>query len=285
MAIGGELHSDEEALLLEDGSAQADIWGINRYPAKAGDSWIEFDSMFNVRPSQGNRSRRVEDVDRTDSSRRSIARSSCLISPRQILGGRSTCETARKVFPRNAWAGFIEGAELLCAAYDDGPLWEERLAEFESFASPTLPTMTIGRAMYICMLARTYHVRGRQAELAAYYPVLSELAGRGFRCVGTDMVDSIAGLAATAAENWAVAEHHFERGIAHAERIQHRFALPGSREWYAEMLMVRSAPGDDGRASALLRQAIDEYRSMGMTLMLERADHRFARSTVNRLDM
>lgn len=59
-AFGGELHSDEEALLLGDGSKQADLWGINLYPAEAGDDWIEFDSMINVRPSQGNRSRGVE---------------------------------------------------------------------------------------------------------------------------------------------------------------------------------------------------------------------------------
>jgi hypothetical protein len=61
MAIGGELHSDEEAALIEDGGAQEDLWGINLYPAEQGDAWIEFDSMINVRPSQGNRSRNVED--------------------------------------------------------------------------------------------------------------------------------------------------------------------------------------------------------------------------------
>jgi hypothetical protein len=61
MAIGGELHSDAEAALIEDGSVQKDLWGINLYPAEQGDAWIEFDSMINVRPSQGNRSRNVED--------------------------------------------------------------------------------------------------------------------------------------------------------------------------------------------------------------------------------
>lgn len=61
MAMGGELHSDEEAALLEDGSAQEDLWGINVYPAERGDEWIEFDSMINIRPSQKNRSRAVED--------------------------------------------------------------------------------------------------------------------------------------------------------------------------------------------------------------------------------
>ncbi|MBI2616400.1 MAG: hypothetical protein HYW52_12125 [Gemmatimonadetes bacterium] len=61
MALGGELHSDEEAALLEDGSRQEDLWGINVYPAEPGDQWIEFDSVINLRPSRGNRSRGVDD--------------------------------------------------------------------------------------------------------------------------------------------------------------------------------------------------------------------------------
>lgn len=61
MAIGAELHADEEALLMAQGSAQKNIWGINLYPAKPESEWIEFNSMINVRPSQGNRSRGVED--------------------------------------------------------------------------------------------------------------------------------------------------------------------------------------------------------------------------------
>lgn len=56
MAIGGELHSDEEALLIADGSKQENLWGINIYPELQNDQWIEFDSMINLRPSQGNRS-------------------------------------------------------------------------------------------------------------------------------------------------------------------------------------------------------------------------------------
>lgn len=60
MAIGGELHSDEEAVLLDQGSSQRNLWGINLYPEKSAEEWIEFDSMINVRPSGGNRSRYVE---------------------------------------------------------------------------------------------------------------------------------------------------------------------------------------------------------------------------------
>lgn len=63
MAIGGELHADEEALLLQNGSRQENLWGINIYPEKSKEEWIEFDSMINVRPAQENRSRGVESLD------------------------------------------------------------------------------------------------------------------------------------------------------------------------------------------------------------------------------
>jgi hypothetical protein len=72
IAIGGELHSDEEAALLDDGSRQENLWGINLYPGEPGGEWIEFDSMINVRPSQGNRSRDVEDLDLQESIRRVV---------------------------------------------------------------------------------------------------------------------------------------------------------------------------------------------------------------------
>ncbi len=61
LAIGGGMHSDEEAVLLEQGSAQTDLWGINIYPDKPRSEWIEFDSLINIRPRSGNRSRDVED--------------------------------------------------------------------------------------------------------------------------------------------------------------------------------------------------------------------------------
>ena len=61
IAIGGELHADEEAVLIDRGSNQRFLWGINLYPGKTGDEFIEFDSMINLRPSHGNRSRGVDD--------------------------------------------------------------------------------------------------------------------------------------------------------------------------------------------------------------------------------
>jgi hypothetical protein len=62
MAVDGELHADEEEMLLTQGSAHASLWGINIYPDAEIRDFIEFDSMINLRPSQANRSRGVDDA-------------------------------------------------------------------------------------------------------------------------------------------------------------------------------------------------------------------------------
>lgn len=60
MAMGSEMHVDDEQVLLAQGSKQENLWGINLYPDLPRDEWLEFDSMINVRPLQNNRSRGVE---------------------------------------------------------------------------------------------------------------------------------------------------------------------------------------------------------------------------------
>ena len=52
LAGGGEMHSDCEAVLLDDGSEQDDLWGANWYPAE---QEIVFESLINIRPRLGNR--------------------------------------------------------------------------------------------------------------------------------------------------------------------------------------------------------------------------------------
>ncbi len=63
MAVGAELHADEEALLLSENSRQENLWGINLYTDRVIPEMIEFDSMINIRPRQNNRSRGVEDAE------------------------------------------------------------------------------------------------------------------------------------------------------------------------------------------------------------------------------
>ena len=59
-AVGGELHADAEQLLLEDGSRQEDLWGANYYPDRDPDECVEFTSLINIRPAQGNPSMEIE---------------------------------------------------------------------------------------------------------------------------------------------------------------------------------------------------------------------------------
>ena len=63
VAIDAELHSDLEAMLLEDGSQQENLWGINFYTDFEDDNFVEFDSMINLRPSKGNMSRGIDSED------------------------------------------------------------------------------------------------------------------------------------------------------------------------------------------------------------------------------
>ncbi len=72
LAIDAELHADLESLLLENGSQQDHLWGINLYPFLNGEDFLEFDSMINIRPHQNNRSRGVEDIDIQDKIRQII---------------------------------------------------------------------------------------------------------------------------------------------------------------------------------------------------------------------
>jgi hypothetical protein len=60
-AVGGELHADAEQLLLARGSRQADLWGANYYPGKGPEDCIEYTSLINIRPAQGNRTMLIAD--------------------------------------------------------------------------------------------------------------------------------------------------------------------------------------------------------------------------------
>jgi len=62
MAVDAPMHADLLELLIEkENSEVKNLWGINIYPEKTGDDFIEFDSMMNLKPDLGNRTRGVND--------------------------------------------------------------------------------------------------------------------------------------------------------------------------------------------------------------------------------
>ena len=61
IAVDGELHSDLETYLLENGSVQENLWGINLYPFKDKKNFVEYSALINIRPHQDNCSMEIED--------------------------------------------------------------------------------------------------------------------------------------------------------------------------------------------------------------------------------
>jgi hypothetical protein len=61
MAIDAELHADLEALLLDQGSKQENLWGINLYLEKPRKDWIDYIALINIRPSMSNKSMEIQD--------------------------------------------------------------------------------------------------------------------------------------------------------------------------------------------------------------------------------
>ena len=60
LAGGGKKHVDCEQMLLEDGSRQDNLWGGG---IDVQTKEIDYNSMINIRPSQGNMSREIMDAD------------------------------------------------------------------------------------------------------------------------------------------------------------------------------------------------------------------------------
>ena len=63
IAVGGEFHSDEEAVLLEKGSKQEHLWGANYYPARPEGKKLVYTSMINVRPRDGNSQQEIQSIE------------------------------------------------------------------------------------------------------------------------------------------------------------------------------------------------------------------------------
>lgn len=63
VALGGEWHMDANNRLIAEGSAQPNLWGFNIHPKERGDAAIEYTSLINIRPAQGNRSMEITSPD------------------------------------------------------------------------------------------------------------------------------------------------------------------------------------------------------------------------------
>lgn len=86
IGLGGQMHADAEHQLLEQGSAQADLWGGNYYPGRGMEGCVEYTSFINIRPAQGNRGMELVDPGLRSRVRELVAR---LIGNGEALGDPS----------------------------------------------------------------------------------------------------------------------------------------------------------------------------------------------------
>jgi len=59
VALGGDYHIEDSELLTSTGSKFEDVWGFNVRFEESPDGVLEFDSMVNIKPNLGNRSRSI----------------------------------------------------------------------------------------------------------------------------------------------------------------------------------------------------------------------------------
>lgn len=77
VALGGEWHIDANNRLIEEGSEQQNLWGFNVYPKEKGNSAIEYNSLINIRPMQGNRSMEIA----SEKTRKAVRRTVAIVIP------------------------------------------------------------------------------------------------------------------------------------------------------------------------------------------------------------
>ena len=135
-------------------------------------------------------------------------------------------------------------------------VWEQLLAVVESLA-----------------------VLGQGGETADLYPLVRRGLDKGVVIsFQLRLWQMIAGIAAACGERWDAAQDHFETALEQAQELPHRIARPETRRWYARMLVDRDLAGDRDRARALLGEAAEQYRDLGMPKHLEMAERVLASS-------
>jgi class 3 adenylate cyclase/tetratricopeptide (TPR) repeat protein len=121
---------------------------------------------------------------------------------------------------------------------------------------------------------------GERARAAELYPLVAEYLKTGTVLQAYDFrsVETLAGMAAGAGEDWPRAEDHYRRALQLAEELSISLHAPDVRHRYAEMLIERDGPGDREQARTLLGRAIEEFRVLGMPRHVEMAEEHLAKA-------
>ena len=90
------------------------------------------------------------------------------------------------------------------------------------------------------------------------------------------LCQTVAGIAAACAEDWAAAEEHHITAIHQTDTAPYKHMQPVARQWYAAMLLERNGPGDAEKGRAMLQAAVKMFEAMSMTYPAKLANERIA---------
>jgi len=140
-------------------------------------------------------------------------------------------------------------------------------------------TLTVGAFTRLLCHIETFAFLEQREEAAALYPIALQAAQQtAMRPLDLQPIDMIAGIAAAACGQWEKAQAHFENALRSAADLPMLIGRPETRRWYAWMLIDRNAPGDREKARALLTEAAEQHRKLGMPMHLELAQTLLAKA-------
>jgi class 3 adenylate cyclase/tetratricopeptide (TPR) repeat protein len=184
-------------------------------------------------------------------------------------------QEAAKLEPPGFFAGGDWGRLFLCNAYSGDK--DAALAMLEqrrdNLPRPGQPN-TLGAWTMLCGIVEGLTVLGEREEVAKLCPLVLEAIDTGaIVCIlGDRLLQTVAGMAVAAGEQWEVAEEHYQTALHQAHELPVVVEQPDVRRWYARMLIDRDAPGDRNKARELLTEAIAMYRRIGMPKHIEMAE-------------
>ena len=133
---------------------------------------------------------------------------------------------------------------------------------------------TLGAWAMLCGVVEGLALLGERDEASKLYPLVLEAIDTGVltNWVGNRLLQTVAGIAAAAGEQWDKAEEHYRTALRQAHELPVVIEQPEVRRFYARMLIDRDAPGDRDKARELLTEAIAMYRRIGMPKHVEMAE-------------
>jgi len=146
---------------------------------------------------------------------------------------------------------------------------DEQRARLPRSAQPN----PIGSWLMLAPVIEGLVMLGEQAQAALLYPLAGELIGTGAVTLWavSRFTQTIAGIAAAAAQEWEAAEEHFQIALQQAESFPNRLEQTEIRRFHAMMLIDRAMPGDRQKAETLLSEALESYTQIGMPRHIEMA--------------